>query len=99
MAAYAYFILANQNDFTTTHTNISFTLDDNYVGKFEHIPADTEELQYNAPVYVNETLENTSHKLVITAVGPDWHPGIVKDCKHNNSLLLFDYLITRNLTN
>ena len=93
MAVYGYFILANQVNLTTTHTNISFTLDDNYVGKFEHIPGDTEELQYNAPVYVNETLENTSHKLVIAAVGPGWDPSIVIDCQqHNDSLLLFDYL-------
>ena len=65
VAVYAYFILANRIDSTTTLTNLSLTLDNEFVGTFKHIPANTTDIEYNSPIHVNETLENKQHTLVI----------------------------------
>ena len=89
MAVYAYFILANRVDATTTLTNLSFTLDNEFVGTFEHIPTNSTDIQYNSPVYVNETLENKTHTLIISARGPN----VAQNNTFKNSLLLFDYMI------
>ena len=89
MAVYAYFILANLVDATTTLTNLSFTLDNEFVGTFEHNPTNSTDIQYNSPVYVNETLENKTHTLVISARGPSE----AQNSNSFNSLLLFDYMI------
>lgn len=83
-AVYTFFALANFVQFATTLTNVSFTLDDNIVGTFEHIPTTSTDFIYKAPVYVNESLENVPHNFLITAIGPD---------SANNSLILFDNLI------
>ena len=83
-AVYTFFALANFVQFATTLTNFSFTLDNNIVGTFEHIPTTSTDLNYSVPVYVNESLENVPHNFLITAIGPD---------SANNSLILFDNLI------
>ena len=88
MAVYAYFILANLVDSTTTLTNLSFTLDNEFVGTFEHIPTNSTDIQYNFPVYVNETLENKQHTLVISTGGLS--RAQVSALK--SSFLLFDYV-------
>ena len=56
MAVYAYFILANLVDATTTLTNLSLISDNEFVGTFKHILANTTDIQYNPPIHVNETL-------------------------------------------
>ena len=48
MAVYAYFILANLVDATTTLTNLSFTLDNEFVGTFEHNPTKSTDIQVYA---------------------------------------------------
>ena len=87
-AVYTYFILANQVDATTTLANLSFTLDNEFVGTFEHIPTNSTDIQYNFPVYVNETLENKQHTLVISTEGLSK----AQDSALKSSLLLFDYV-------
>ena len=88
VAVYAYFILANQVDATTTLTNLSFTLDNEFVGTFEHIPTNSTDIQYNFTVYVNETLENKQHTLVISTGGLSK----AQVCALKSSFLLFDYV-------
>ncbi len=82
-AVYAYHVLAPQISGTDTITNLSFTLDGAPVDpEFIWVPpaASGQAYQYNVPVYVNESLENTEHTFVIHLVGPV-------------SLGLFDYVI------
>ena len=88
VAVYAYFILANRIDSTTTLTNLSLTLDNEFVGTFKHIPANTTDIEYNSPIHVNETLENKQHTLVIPTRGPSE----AQDSNLKSSLLLFDYV-------
>ncbi len=82
-AVYAYHVLAPPIIYTDTLTNLSFTLDGTPVLGPNFVwdpPASQQEYQYNVPVYVNESLENTDHTLVIHLVGPV-------------SLGLFDYVV------
>ncbi|KAI0760675.1 hypothetical protein C8Q74DRAFT_1441246 [Fomes fomentarius] len=82
-AVYAYHILSPPIIWTDTLTNLSFTLDGTPVPGPNFVwdpPASEQEYQYNVPVYVNESLENTDHTLVIHLVGPV-------------SLGLFDYVV------
>jgi hypothetical protein len=65
-----------------TLTNLTFTLDGNYVGNFT-FPRDQGATEYpynyNVSVYVNTTLTNSEHTLVL---------------EHgNHSIVLFDYII------
>jgi hypothetical protein len=73
-AVYVYFILANG-----LLTNLTFTLDGTYVGNFAQTPSGSQSYYYNTPVYVNATLPNLEHELLIEAGGP------------TDSILLFDY--------
>ena len=81
-AVYVYNVLANYVEYTTTLTNITFTLDGNPAGSFVHIPTDSTSFQYDVPVFVKTGLANTSHTIVITAGGDT-----------NSSLVLFDYIV------
>ena len=83
-AVYTFFTLANLIQYSDTLTNVSFTLDNNAVGTFEHIPTSSTDFNYSVPVYVNESLENVPHNLLIAAIGPD---------SLKKSLILFDNLI------
>lgn len=80
-AIYAYCILANTVQYTTTLTNLTFRLDGQGVGKnFVHVPTTSTDFQYNVPVYANESIANGQHLLEIEATGDT-----------NSSLVLFDY--------
>ncbi|KAI0714741.1 hypothetical protein C8Q76DRAFT_727913 [Earliella scabrosa] len=80
-AVYVYHIILNKgnNPLTTTLTNLSFYMDDVYVGNYTHQPEDNHDVLYNVSVYVNTTLINKPHVLHIRADGPQ------------ASLILFDY--------
>ena len=83
-AVYVFNVLANNvtsSPSSLTPTNITFTLDGQMVGTYNHIPTASTEFQYNVPVYKNTTLENVGHELVIRTAGPD------------AVLILFDYVI------
>ncbi|KZT24560.1 hypothetical protein NEOLEDRAFT_1094376 [Neolentinus lepideus HHB14362 ss-1] len=80
-AIYAYCILANYVQYTTTLTNLTFRLDGNGVGEnYVHVPTTSTSFQYNVPVYVNDSIPNGQHTLEIEATGDT-----------NSSLVLFDY--------
>ena len=80
---YLFNALANTVDVDQdTATNMTFSLDGETVGTFDHVPSSSTEFQYNVPVYTNQSLENMQHELVIEARnGPQ------------PSLILFDYII------
>ena len=81
-AVYAYNIIANQIPFTTTLTNLTFSIDGDPVGTYVHIPENTTNtFEYGVLVYANTSLPYTSHVFVMSAGGP------------NDSLVLFDYLV------
>ncbi|TFK55643.1 hypothetical protein OE88DRAFT_643167 [Heliocybe sulcata] len=80
-AIYAYCILANYIQYTTTLTNLTFRLDGMSVGKnYVHVPTTSTSFQYNVPVYANDSIPNGEHTLEIEATGDT-----------NSSLVLFDY--------
>ncbi|THH03755.1 hypothetical protein EW145_g6028 [Phellinidium pouzarii] len=80
-AVYAFVILANTIPFTTTLTNLRFSIDGDEVGNFVHIPSASSDYEYNVPANVNTSLVNTKHTLSMQTTGD------------NASLVLFDYLI------
>ncbi|OJT04505.1 hypothetical protein TRAPUB_4775 [Trametes pubescens] len=81
-AVYVFNAIANTVPFTTTLTNLSFTLDGDSVGQYVHTPSDSTDFQYNVPVFVRSGLSNVTHTIVIEATGDT-----------NSSLVLFDYII------
>ncbi|KAI0354713.1 hypothetical protein OH77DRAFT_1404809, partial [Trametes cingulata] len=81
-AVYVYNVLANTVPFTTTYTNIVFTLDGTSAGSFVHVPTDSTDFQYDVPVFARDGLPNTDHTIVIEATGDT-----------NSSLVLFDYIV------
>ncbi|EIM79294.1 uncharacterized protein STEHIDRAFT_33180, partial [Stereum hirsutum FP-91666 SS1] len=89
VAVYVYFILANSiGSEVTSNTSLSFILDGEPVGQFNHTATSSPDYQYNVTVYSNSSIPvlpespNGQHTLSITSAGntPD-------------SLLLFDYAI------
>jgi len=73
-AIYVFFILANdQGRGIDTRTTCSFILDGEPAGDFEHKPTDSPDLEYNALVFRNEQMTNTSHTLTIVTEGGDKH--------------------------
>ncbi|KAH9897633.1 hypothetical protein C8Q73DRAFT_681944 [Cubamyces lactineus] len=81
-AVYVYNALANTVPWTTTLTNLTFTLDGASAGQYVHIPTDSTDFQYDVPVFVKENLANTDHTITIEATGDT-----------NSSLVLFDYIV------
>ncbi|KAI0758222.1 hypothetical protein C8Q74DRAFT_307653 [Fomes fomentarius] len=84
VAVYVYHLLANSGPpGVARYTNLTFYLDDDYVGVFCHVPAiaNTTTIQYHVPVYVNTTLPDAPHTLVISSTGSD------------ASLILFDFVV------
>ncbi|KAJ6604211.1 hypothetical protein DFH09DRAFT_1121977 [Mycena vulgaris] len=72
IAIYVYFILANNagNGITTT-TKANFSIDGTSAGTFAHTPTTSNDLEYNALVFSQTGLSNSSHSLVISTVGSD----------------------------
>lgn len=62
-------------------TNLSFTLDGQLAGSFEHEPTDADTIIGNVLGFQNTGLSNTEHTLVIAANGVE------------SSVMLFDYLM------
>lgn len=83
VAVYVYHLLANGPPGIVVYTNLTFYLDDHHVGVFSHVPeiSNTTTIQYHVPVYVNTTLPDAPHTLVISATGRDV------------SLILFDFVV------
>ncbi len=81
-AVYVYHVIANTVPYTTTLTNLTFTLDGQQVGTYVHIPTDSTAFQYDVPVYTNPNLSNGDHTLVMEATGDT-----------ASSLILFDYIV------
>ena len=80
-AVYVFNIIPNTVSGATTLTNLTFTLDGDFVGQFTHTPDATADVTYRAPVYTNTTLSNSEHSLIMRAGGL------------NASLILFDYIV------
>ena len=76
-----YFIIANTFASVVTNTNVSFFIDGEEVGHYEHSPASTADFIYDVPVFANEGMELSTHNLTAASRG------------NNTSLILFDYLI------
>ncbi|KZP14249.1 hypothetical protein FIBSPDRAFT_796861 [Athelia psychrophila] len=79
-AVYAYCVLGNTVPKTVTLTNLTFLMDGELVGTYQHTPTTSADYQYNVPVYVATSLSNEQHVLTIEAAGT------------TNSLILFDYV-------
>ncbi|KAI0673886.1 hypothetical protein C8Q78DRAFT_658019 [Trametes maxima] len=81
-AVYVFFIVPNTVPFTTTLTNLSFSLDDASAGQpFIHIPDSSSDISYQVPVFTATNLANTKHTVKVSTGGP------------NATLMLFDYMI------
>lgn len=66
VAIYVFFILANdQGDGITTKTIADFFMDGQFVESFEHTPTASTELEYDALVFSQESLSNTTHNLTM----------------------------------
>jgi len=81
-AVYAYSIIPNSFNSTEITTNMTFTLDGNYVNSYLYVGDQSTDLIYNVPVYANLSLSNEEHTLVIEAT-----PG-----PFAASTVLFDYV-------
>ncbi|KAH9854313.1 hypothetical protein C2E23DRAFT_818108 [Lenzites betulinus] len=80
-AVYVFNIIANVVNFTTTLTNLSFTLDSELVHNYVHQPdPSSPQILYNVPVYSNASLPDGPHTIEIRPTGP------------NSVLILFDYI-------
>ncbi|KAI0652612.1 hypothetical protein C8Q79DRAFT_938586 [Trametes meyenii] len=79
-AVYVFNIIANTVPFTTTLTNLTFTLDGELVGHYVHSPDSSSDILYNVLVYSNASLMNTQHTIEMRPTGPF------------SSLILFDYI-------
>ncbi|KAH0826889.1 hypothetical protein J3R83DRAFT_4435, partial [Lanmaoa asiatica] len=87
-ALYIFFILANTVPNASTLTDINFYMDAVAVGTFVHTPSTSTDFQYNAPVYVNESLAFGQHSITIQPVNSG-----------NAVIMLFDYLVYTTDTN
>ncbi|OJT04504.1 hypothetical protein TRAPUB_4774 [Trametes pubescens] len=81
-AVYVFHLVANELKETTTVTSLSFIIDNEEVGHFDHTPDPAApQFLYRVPVYVNSSLLHANHTLTIRPRGaPD------------KSLILFDYV-------
>ncbi|KAH9897631.1 hypothetical protein C8Q73DRAFT_364880 [Cubamyces lactineus] len=81
-AVYVYNLIANNVQYTTTLTNLSFSMDGTFMQQYTHTPdAGEAQILYSVPVFSHTNLPNQPHTLEIRANGP------------SASLILFDALI------
>ncbi|KAI0658425.1 hypothetical protein C8Q70DRAFT_893759, partial [Cubamyces menziesii] len=81
-AVYVYNLIANNVQYTTTLTNLSFSIDGTYIQQFTHAPDSNEaQILYSVAVFSHTGLSNQPHTLEIRANGP------------SASLILFDAAI------
>ncbi|KAI0640175.1 hypothetical protein C8Q77DRAFT_116682 [Trametes polyzona] len=81
VAIYALFTVPNFLQFTTTFMNLSFYVDDAYLGQFEHTPDASSTINYQVLCFHTTNLANKDHTIEIRATGP------------TDSVILFDYMI------
>ncbi|KAI0326743.1 hypothetical protein GY45DRAFT_1328505 [Cubamyces sp. BRFM 1775] len=81
-AVYVYNLIANVIQYTTTLTNLSFSVDGTYIQQYVHAPDGSEaEILYSVLVFSHTGLSNQPHTLEMRATGP------------NDSLILFDTVL------
>jgi hypothetical protein len=88
-AIYIFCIIPNRihnNPGVTTFMNLTFAIDGELAGTYQHQPDTTETVAFNFAVYANESLRNAPHSIVISPTA-----GPIRDS--TNSLILFDYAI------
>jgi len=81
-AIYVFFILAGTGQPVATSSNLTFILDGEEVRLASDVTLSGTYVQYNTPVYVNETLSNGPHQLTIQMMATA-----------NSSIVLFDYAV------
>ncbi|EJD01916.1 uncharacterized protein FOMMEDRAFT_147086 [Fomitiporia mediterranea MF3/22] len=82
-AVSAYFILANNMPAPiVTTTTMSFSIDGNNVGSFDHEPGATSDLQYNVLGFTKDGLSDSPHRLLITS-----------EAAGKQSLVIFDRIV------
>ncbi|KAI0333960.1 hypothetical protein GY45DRAFT_1207957, partial [Cubamyces sp. BRFM 1775] len=80
-AVYVFNMIANTIPYVSTVTALDFNLDGAFVDSYYHQPNSSAGIVYDVPVYVNTTLVDGPHTLVMTTA------------ISNVSLVLFDYII------
>ena len=80
-AVYVFNMIANSVAQVSTETHITFFIDQEKVGQFDHTPDNTAAFHYQVPVYTNTSLPYGEHTLEIVADGTQL------------SLVLFDYVM------
>ena len=80
IAVYAFNLIVNQIQWTTTYTNISFTIDGQLMSVYSHELDSTTNIDFQVPVFSHEGLSNDAHTLEIRATGT------------NASSVYFDYV-------
>ncbi|PIL26344.1 hypothetical protein GSI_12100 [Ganoderma sinense ZZ0214-1] len=68
-AFYVYGILANTIPYVTTNTNLTFFLDGQLAGTFQHNPTTSTDFEYNVPMYSNSNLPNGDHTVMFEVIG------------------------------
>ncbi len=86
-AIYVFFIVPNTVHILfigtiATLAECNFTLDDEHVGYYRHVPSSSTDIMYNVLVFQSENLPNTDHMLNISTSGLDY-----------NTFTNFDYAI------
>ncbi|KAM5539939.1 hypothetical protein V8D89_006442 [Ganoderma adspersum] len=79
-AVYVFNMIANRVNHVSTETHITFFIDDEKVGQYDHTSDNTTEFHYQVPVYTNISMPYKEHSLKIVADGTQL------------SLVLFDYV-------
>ncbi|KAJ8472520.1 hypothetical protein ONZ51_g8467 [Trametes cubensis] len=81
-AVFVYNLIANVIQYTTTLTNLSFSIDGTYMQQYMHVPDGSEEqILYSVLVFSHTGLANQPHTLEMRAAGL------------NDSLILFDVVL------
>lgn len=82
-AVYVFHTIANVVPKTLTVAHLEFTLDNAIVGYYDHTPDPAApQLLYQVPVYVNESLRDGNHTLIVSAQNTS-----------ESSDMMFDYII------
>jgi hypothetical protein len=83
-AIYIFGIVPNQVPNVSTLVDVRFLLDGEFVTPYRHEPEITDQIFYNVPLYVNQSLPHGRHELVIQPMAqPD------------QSIFVFDKAVVR----
>lgn len=87
VSLFVFCILANVVQGATTDTHLTFYIDNQPVGSFNHTPqSSSPTYEYNQMVYSNSSLDNTAHTFVMSNMGGYQYGQL-------GSLAMFDYAI------